>query len=488
MPTYNFLMGQSEVTVKAMYAAENGAPVFKVGDYLIDGLNEATAFASSGSDKTIVLMNTATLSADATIPAGVTLLVPYSDTNYNIGNVDEYDNANMAFYPSQTTASTDHKFPDVDAAFRTLTLGENVTLTVNGRLCIGGQISAAAGGGGSGGQTAGSFGKLVLSSGSKVLVQEGGILSSTGYIVGDGTVEVHKGTAYQPFVVVDFNGGSYSAVAAKALNLAAYTRYAMLNIQSRLILHADEGAKLYGYCNLFGGGSYGTSSQHNPTMQLIVSSSSALLTTNGKVEFLYDGTKTLTRQGGSNNIEDHIGKTTINLNLGTNGTASLGSMTLTFSGQSVVTSNLFYPLPYNVKVNLNSGTFNLVNDMKVLPGAELYVAQGATLNVNAALVLYDGYTERQYSNSIYPNGSNLAKHYAERGRLIVDGTLNINGTGTFAGLVESTGNTGVIKVAEGATLTATEIKEGVLTVTGEGDVNRGVSVRLVSCQQCEWGC
>jgi hypothetical protein len=88
--------------------------------YLFDDLNAAAAFAANSSTKTLVLMNDAMLAAgDYTIPAGVTLLIPF-------------DSANTMFTTQVLNTGT-YKTP---TAYRTLTMADGANLVINGSMSV----------------------------------------------------------------------------------------------------------------------------------------------------------------------------------------------------------------------------------------------------------------------------------------------------------------------------------------------------------------
>ena len=75
------LVPSDDMTVTPVFA-KTSAWFIVNGDCLYDGLNAALTAVESVNNKTIVLANNGTLSAgNYTIPAGVTLLIPYNDAN-----------------------------------------------------------------------------------------------------------------------------------------------------------------------------------------------------------------------------------------------------------------------------------------------------------------------------------------------------------------------------------------------------------------------
>ena len=142
---YQFFGWRSSVAGYVSYNAEETlqctqgeiiSPVFIIAGSAIFGvkglnnkyydLDEACTAAGGASDKTVYLMESGTLNAgNYTIPAGVTLLIPYNDAN--TVNRAEPEKVAERVGPS---------------AYRTLTMASGASITVNGELCVSGKQSA----------------------------------------------------------------------------------------------------------------------------------------------------------------------------------------------------------------------------------------------------------------------------------------------------------------------------------------------------------
>ncbi|MBO2527018.1 MAG: hypothetical protein CW335_02385, partial [Clostridiales bacterium] len=124
--SYTFTV-TGNVSPKAIFAAA-GSYVAKKNNSAPDFYATLTeAFANAQSGDCIRLIDSVTVSEDITVPAGVTLLIPYSGsdtTGYGLGNT-----GNAINRPSWTQES---RF-----LYRTLTIAEGKTLTVNGSMIVG---------------------------------------------------------------------------------------------------------------------------------------------------------------------------------------------------------------------------------------------------------------------------------------------------------------------------------------------------------------
>ena len=105
-----------DTTLTAEFVPTTDA-LFGVGNKRFADLNEACATASSGSEKTVVLLNNGTLAeGDYTIPSGVTLLIPRNEA----ATVNEATPNRLEDYTKPT-------------AFRTLTMASGANIVVKGK-------------------------------------------------------------------------------------------------------------------------------------------------------------------------------------------------------------------------------------------------------------------------------------------------------------------------------------------------------------------
>ena len=129
---------------------------FSVGSQTYSDLNDAITAAQSGTDKTIVVATDGSLSGSYTIPAGVTLLVPFDDAN--------------TLYKETPTAT---RKAAAAKAYRKLVLAADAALTVEGAISVGGQYYSA--GGSQIGGMVGNYGHLWLNTGAAITVKSGGM-------------------------------------------------------------------------------------------------------------------------------------------------------------------------------------------------------------------------------------------------------------------------------------------------------------------------
>lgn len=482
-------------TVMAVFAKTDSAKYsVNLQDYYF--LDEAIAAADrSTAGKTIEVTRSGRIySLEAgvtqhTIPAGVSLLVPHVP-GMTMNNSGQHIYAIESQSSAWEGAGTNYSAPGDGNMTLQLVVPNGVTITVNGKMAVGGTTNGK-------GSIYGKHADVKLEGNAKIVVN--GILSNCGFIHGSGSVEVNKtGKAYTPLSMDDFRGGGYTVgVAAKLTNetfdaylnapgdeaaIMPFTRYSIMGIQCRQVYH--YGGELYGYADLFAGGSHNTTK-----VRLIGTKRSgdecALIALESS-----NATATITYNAGNTVAPYHkVGRTTITLD----GNSALGGMLLSLNIRGVVKANIdskgiVLPIPYNFEYVVNSGKLDLPNKTQLLPGATIRVNEGATLNVNSQLTVYNALNDwatvgydwmnrggnktaeigeftranglsKGYNDigrySPYPYTKDLLNaNYCGGGELIVNGTLNLN-SGRFGGIVQSTSNTGKIVVASGVTTSTT---------------------------------
>lgn len=428
---------------------------YKTVDYYLNSeLPDAINDAKSG--EMIVLIDDAVVSsAQLVLKDGVTLLLPYQAGSVLI----EDANHDAAYSNSYTIESktlisaSDEKYEYVEMSL----INSQIVVQSGAKLVTGGGVGSGAGA--FSGQTAGKHSDIELDSSSSIEVS--GILSSCGYITGGEVNVKNTGIVYEPFIMCDYLGGSYTSVAFKGSGISPFNQYSMINIQSDMCI--EPGGRLIGYADLFTGAhsTLGTAATHNRTLVSLIGPENSLIKTGSETEINIEYNP---NRYASNYKE--IGHTTVTIN----GGAKFISMSLSvyvpiLNNVTVHTSEIVFGLPYNYKFIFENGDYNLDSGFKLLPGTEVYVANNATVIVDDknSLYVYDGKKFQQYSTYvIYPNGANLTHdgHFEEIANFILDGTLVLSGNATFAGIVQTTGKTGKIIVGDSVNLSA-ELVDGV---------------------------
>lgn len=487
-------------TVTPWFVPEDTA-VFSVDESYYVDLNEAVEKAQESATKLVSVEMSGTLvPGNYTIPSGITLVIPYNSENTIPAPATDTENpyALANWVTSATFASGSEN------AYRTLTISQGSTLSVEGTIVTGGTIMSnsniPAGG------TSTQFSRLQVEG--SLSIENGGVLSSCGFVSGGGNVVVkNDGAVYQPFVVMDFCGGGYTVTAAAGASNASgfgmptksgesavspFLRWAMPNVQSNITY--EYGSALFGYADLY------ANDQHNKTTAQIIGTDSGILqlSENSSIVCSYDPTCSVTTQNekatGASQAMAKVGKTAIT----TNGNVEFGNMVLEITAivtAVIDTGNLTFPVPYLFDVVVQTGTLSLNHDVALLPGASLEVKQDAALNIpaDAKLTVYPALFDQKKTGSRshytvgqkdyaaiggYPTTADLQNaSMSGSAELIVDGDMRLDGS--FGGLIQTNG-TGSILVGNGAKLeTTTQIGAiGALI----GYYNAGATVHTIPAQ------
>jgi hypothetical protein len=402
---------------------DSTTPIFLNGGKTFTDLNAAVSNAVGESDKKVVLIGNGTLPAgDYTIPNGVTLLIPYDD-----GYTLVTDTPNV-IYGSHTTPS----------AFRLLTManGANITVANGGAISCAGQLCSTGQLGGWNGCPTGPDGRIKMNNNSTINVQSGGKLYVWGYIYGNGLVEVQSGaTVYEAFQLKDWRGGTATS------NCYSYTfiisQYYIQNIEVAMKMHAGCTEKLYSSAN--------ASSSAYPMGATFIGSGGMFNISSGYL------------------IKDYI-ESTDRLQIDCYGNVSVTTMTLTglpLIG-SLSTTDYELPITNNVTLNLHSGNVNTEQNIKLLPGVEINVDEGASMQVNSGKKIYvydlDNWGNYTGSAQLYVIGYSVANGTTAKRNAssLRDAMINVNGSLNIVGsLYTSLG---------GANITSSEAK-GSITFT-----------------------
>ena len=394
---------ESNCTITARFASEASA-LFETKGHFFDNLNEAVETAQRAQSQLITLVNSGTIEGTYTIPAGITLLIPFDEAK--------------TLYKETPTAT--HETPEPKAkSFRTLTMASDssITLASGAALSVGGQYFAAHGG--SKGKMVGPYGHIKMESGSAITVQSGGALYAWGFISGSGsgsgsvTVE-SGGSVYEWYQILDFRGGT--ATSQMHYSVFPFNQYAVQNVEVPLTLHT--GATETAYAAIY------AASSLNTAPVPFIGSNGLFNLTSGSLTKAYDGS-------------------TDRMIYTIDGKAQLNSLILKLASLDVNSKDYVLPLTNNMTVNLMSGSKLTVNQtVALLPGVEVTIGRNAelALSKNEDMYIYD----KDQWGSFCGTGKeefipvpNVPGRTGKRA-LLADAKIDVNGTLTAAGSVYTT--------------------------------------------------
>ncbi len=388
---------ESDCTVTAKFVSKSLA-LFETGGQRFADLNEAVAYARANGQSKITLASDGSISGTYTIPAGITLLIPFDEA----GTL--YTDAPAAI---RTTPAS--------KPFRTLTMSEGTSITVNGAISLGGRYFAAAGS--QQGRPVGDYGYIKMADNSSITVKNGGKLYAWGFISGSGSVLAESGaTVYEFYQIADFRGGSASS--GMGNGVFPFSQYFVQNIEVPLTLNAGANEKVYS-------GVYAMSTTFTTAINFIGD--------NGmfKVE--------------SGSFTKDYDEKTDRLVFTVNGEAALNTLSLKLASMNVNSASYVLPITNNITINIQSGNVTINQDAALLAGVEVNIAESAGLTVanGKNVYIYDSdewnsdnfvWGPCKFKSVAYAPG----KAYNRTNNDLVDAKMDVNGSVTAIGSIYTT--------------------------------------------------
>ena len=387
----------SDCTITARFASKTAA-LFETGGQPFDDLDDAVSYAQTNGQTKIMLASDGSISGTYTIPAGITLLIPFDEA----GTL--YTDAPAAI---RTTPAS--------KPFRTLTMSDGASITVNGAISLGGRYFAA--GGGQQGRPVGDYGYIKMADNSSITVKNGGKLYAWGFISGSGSVLAESGaTVYEFYQIADFRGGSASS--GMGHGVFPFSQYFVQNIEVPLTLNAGANEQVYS-------GVYAMSTTYTTAIKFIGDTGMF------KVE--------------SGSFTKDYDEKTDRLVFTVNGEAALNTLSLKLAGQSVDSASYVLPITNNITINIQSGNVKINQDAALLAGVEVNIAEGAGLTVANGKNIYF-YDSDEWNSDNFVWGSckfkSVAyapgKAYNRSNNDLVDAKMDVNGSVTANGAIYTT--------------------------------------------------
>ena len=387
---------ESDCTVTAKFVSKSLA-LFETGGQRFADLNEAVAYARANSQSKITLATDGSISGTYTIPAGITLLIPF-------------DEAGTLY----TDAPAAIRTAPASKPFRTLTMSEGSSITVNGAISLGGRYFAAAGS--QQGRPVGDYGYIKMADNSSITVKNGGNLYAWGFISGSGSVLAESGaTVYEFYQIADFRGGTASS--GMHHGVFPFSQYFVQNIEVPLTLNAGANEQVYS-------GVYAMKSTYTTAINFIGDTGMF------KVE--------------SGSFTKDYDEKTDRLVFTVNGKAALNTLALTLAGMDVDSASYVLPITNNITINIQSGNVTINQDAALLAGVEVNIAEGAGLTVANGKSIYIYDRDEWVAQNFVTGGKFKAvlnapgKHYNRTEANLIDAKVDVNGTLTAIGGIYTT--------------------------------------------------
>ena len=387
---------ESDCTVTAKFVSKSLA-LFETGGQRFADLNEAVAYAQANGQSKITLATDGSISGTYTIPAGITLLIPF-------------DAAGTLY----TDAPAAIRTAPASKPFRTLTMSDGASITVNGAISLGGRYYAA--GGGEQGRPVGDYGYIKMADNSSITVKNGGKLYAWGFISGSGSVLAESGaTVYEFYQIADFRGGTASS--GMHHGVFPFSQYFVQNIEVPLTLNAGANEQVYS-------GVYAMKSTYTTAINFIGDTGMF------KVE--------------SGSFTKDYDEKTDRLVFTVNGKAALNTLALTLAGMDVDSASYVLPITNNITINIQSGNVTINQDAALLAGVEVNIAEGAGLTVANGKSIYIYDRDEWVAQNFVTGGKFKAvlnapgKHYNRTEANLIDAKVDVNGTLTAIGGIYTT--------------------------------------------------
>ena len=308
---------ENDCTITARFASKTAA-LFETGGQRFDDLGDAVSYAQANSQSKITLATDGSISGTYTIPAGITLLIPF-------------DEAGTLY----TDAPAAIRTAPASKPFRTLTMSDGASITVNGAISLGGRYYAA--GGSEQGRPVGDYGYIKMADNSSITVKNGGNLYAWGFISGSGSVLAESGaTVYEFYQIADFRGGSASSTIANGgKKVFPFSQYFVQNIEVPLTLNAGANEQVYS-------GVYAMSTTYTTTINFIGDTGMF------KVE--------------SGSFTKDYDEKTDRLVFTVNGEAALNTLSLKLASMKVNSASYVLPITNNITINIQSGNVTINQD------------------------------------------------------------------------------------------------------------------------------
>lgn len=401
----------ADCTITAKFVPNDTARFDVDGPQFFD-LREAVEYAAQTSKNQITLIkNGSLLAGEYTIPAGVTLLIPFDEAK--------------TLYADEPKSVGEYTKPSL---FRKLTMAPGSSITVDGSISVGGKHCHTMGSLG----PSGPYGQIDMAAGSAIKLNNGANLYAWGFITGDGQITANSGAkVYEYFQVRDWRGGTATTdMLDNEQKVFPFSQYYVQNIEAALTIQA--GAEEYTYTSIEVG--------------YVISRTISFIGAQNCLFRLDDGA-TLTKK---------YDPSTDRMTYTTTGRASLDSLTLKINFLYTIKSEDYVlPVNNNMTLNILSGRVAVNCDAALLPGAQITIAQGAELNVasSKSLYVYDYNTKtNEWGPYCINNKEFIPVLYSPTKtgtRTLTDATIDVNGTLTAAGSVYTTQSGANICSSEG---------------------------------------
>lgn len=355
-PHGNITYDQNATITKTFTEDTKIGAEFKAGyfvannDYYVD-IDEACEAAKLSSDKIVNLVGDYTLEGTHTIPAGITLLIPFDADN--------------TIYKDTPLMTSSYQRP---TPYKTLTMAEGASLIVYGNINVSSKIVAGPGGENFCGAVYGPYGHIRMNEGSSIVLKDGANLYAWGYVTGDGNVIAESGSCvFEDLQFADFRGGKVCAdMAGNVQKVFPFSQYYIQNVEAPLTLHYGATEMLYSSVN--------ADKQNHGSFGKLVGADASAKPGNEGLFVLSSGSITKSYDPSIDRVKYVLD----------GATAKIGSLSVSLNGDkmtgTMTSSDYVLPITNNMSVVLQNGTkLSTDNDVAMLAGSELVIDKESEL-------------------------------------------------------------------------------------------------------------
>lgn len=358
----------------------SGSALFAINRQNFDDLNEAVAEAQKNPPATITLVSSGKITGKYTIPSGVTLLIPFDNIRTD--------------YTTMPGTTGNVQAGHTQSVYTTLTMDEGSQITVYGNISLPAKVSSA--NSGYTGVISGPCGTIHMKPSSSIVLEKGSNLYCWGFITGTGHIKAKPGAnVYEEFQICDYRGGSATSTLNNDKWVFPFTQYYIQNIEATLEI--EYGAKETAVCRLYSS----TYTKADVSLNFITTDSGGLFNL----------------QPGSSFVKKYDSATE-RVTYEVIGDANLSSITIK-AGDTVNSANFNLPIMQNTTINVKRGTTTLKQSLCLIPGSQVIVDEGATVNIASGKSLFvynrSDWVYKEWDKETIPvNGQQIPK-YANSG-------------------------------------------------------------------------
>lgn len=437
---------ESATTIDIGNAASvsDGQAVAYIGSTYYSSIERALSdAASNSSDKNVYVIPgvTTTIEANCTISSGVSLYIPFKGTQWDISSDSDLASLSDGFADTNASNVKNNRSSLVYLANNT-----SLTISSGGYLYLGGLFRT--------GGISSSYCEISLGVGSQII--NNGTFYCYGYVK-ENQNAVSTTTAKETMISVGSTGKLYSAMAVyDRKSGSGYTGLPNLGICP---ISVFDFPNLQTLVDVSYGGIFDAVIRFSLTISgntHNVNKSLGVIRPYGDSEnsifYLHSGASLSFEYIPVNRLYTST-STNIRTYMKLSGEATMGYLYVDASYKGVVsfsmiidTSSYYMPFSYRLNVEFLSGSiFNQNYGIKILPGCEFKINDGATFNSKSDLIVYenDALDEAIGHFVSYPDSSSV-----DEGKLVNNGTLNVYSTASVGGkiLTEKTDDSAIINL------------------------------------------